>query len=224
MSRKRQERKKQHETSGNAHSKREKELSDKPEHIHIDGGRIETDFSPNLVEEYRTGQKQQRTRESKQYIVSVFTLIGVAIYTSLTFWQGCTLRKQLEVSRDTLNAVNRPYVGTVVHLSRDTKANILTLNFSLKNFGSIPADNFIADWNPTIDGKRQPGEREVQQGPSVLFPSDSFTFVGTFVGSDLDQIMNHTKILEVEVVANYTGPGGKQYQHCSKHRFWPNTM
>jgi hypothetical protein len=125
----------------------------------------------------------------------------------------------VKIAQATYSDTVRPYVGvwnqTPIH---NVKDRIFTINFDIKNFGTIPATDFLADWRCTIDKHIIPASSEIKQDPGTLFPGDYISKVAAARSRDYDLIVSGREILEFEVVANYKGPNHK-YNYCGKFRY-----
>jgi hypothetical protein len=218
---KKSKRKKHKHPAGHKHPEGAAKLNTKPDHVNVTG-KIETDFPPNLVEKYDSASKKENGWNRKQFFVSLATAIIVFAYTTIAAWQGCLSKKQVEIAQRTFDAVNRPYVGTWNPIAgRDDKQRILTINFHLKNFGSIPATDFLADWRVRVNGQLGPLNYGVEQGPGILFPGAETTMVGDVRNEVFDAVTSGKQSLDIEIVAEYSGPSGP-YEYCVKEHYLSN--
>jgi hypothetical protein len=141
MSRKKSKRKKDHQSSAHKHSQRGDKLSDKPDHMHVDG-KIETAIHPDPVKKHDAGPVKQNSRENIRFAVEVATLILLFVYTSLTFWQACTTNSVAKTSQRQLELDQRPWVGLIGsnHISIEmVKGTPIKMHLEFQNVGKTPA-------------------------------------------------------------------------------------
>jgi hypothetical protein len=163
MSREKPKRKKNKQNSTDKHPIGGGKLSDKPEHIRVDG-KIETTIHPDLVKKYDAGQDKQDSREETKLRVEIVTLIFLFVYTSVALWQGCSNHKAAIAAKDSADAAKtsadtgrqelelskHPWVGLdnaagglnlkSIVIDSNLTANVVGLP-AVKNFGNYPAQN-----------------------------------------------------------------------------------
>jgi len=210
---------------------------------HIDGdisvrGQIETHLPPDLRDKQDTERKEDKTHKKKDYRVSLLTLIAVAIYAGLTFWQGCLTRNLVLVSQRTYDASQRPYVGINVirpqYLWIDAAgvasfeeprpkepANGLQVEVEFKNFGPVPGSNFIAKWKVYV-GNTEAQMNSMPTTPTTIFPSQLYYLKGSFAGPEYQSVLRGEKILHFTVNIKYSGPGGDYGIDCTARQYSPD--
>lgn len=67
-------------------------------------GDIEARFTPEFTKTLETSQKQEHARETLRFRVEVATLVAIAIYTALAFWQGCSTQKAANAAKEAAEA------------------------------------------------------------------------------------------------------------------------
>jgi hypothetical protein len=79
---------------------------------HISGsvnvrGEIEAKRPPDLKDEHDTERKQDNAREKKKIVVEISTLVVVAIYAFLTWWQGCSTKRAADAATSAADTASR---------------------------------------------------------------------------------------------------------------------
>ncbi len=161
----------------------EHNLNDGDVRVH---GAIEVHPSPNLIKQHDTDREEDRTQKTKNYTVSLLTLIGVGVYSGLTLILAIIGGCQLKVSRDTLDLQSRPWVGISgndsfrLQLVRGEPLKVVLIP---KNFGTAPAlkESSVNKMEevPPLPLGRVPNfnayTREEAGPPTVLFPGSVST-------------------------------------------------
>jgi hypothetical protein len=133
--------------------------------------------------------------------------------------------KQVIIAQHTFDAIYRPYVGAWgENAIKNDKAKTLTISFDVKNFGLVPATEFIISSGAKIDGVVQRPDKPSVQAPGTLFPSDYRTtgiveIKNSREGELFDEITTGRKTIEIEIIASYMGPGQKHYTYCTVQRY-----
>jgi hypothetical protein len=150
------------------------------------------------------------------------TLAAVVVYAGLTFWQVWLTRQAVDIARNTFDTVNRPYVGIAGNTPIiDSKAKKMAIRFPIKNFGTVPATDFLAGWKPTLNGKELIVRYDESQQPGILMPGE-FTLLSGGIGVEhFDDVMVRLQPFDLEVVATYNGPGNHKYKYCAKLHYLP---
>ena len=146
-----------------------------------------------------------------------------------------TLTQQaLSASDKTYEILNRPYVGIFeVNVAytmpsdpthqktqpmRTSDSDGLLFDFAVKNFGNVPANDYVLGWDIRIDGVPIPGHSV--GSPSFLFPSDVNHLRAGILGDNYKRVVTDgTSTLEVEVRSDYAR-GDQHYQYCVRSRFF----
>jgi hypothetical protein len=149
---KRSERNRVKTESDQRHSDQHHTEPDNHEH-HISGsidvrGEIETKRPPDLTLEHKTERKEDNAHEKKKFVAEIATLVVVAIYAALTWWQGCSTKKAADAARDNIIQIERN-----VHLDERAWLGVENIPGSakigeffgavvyFKNTGKTPAKN-----------------------------------------------------------------------------------
>jgi hypothetical protein len=151
MSRKKSKRKKHKQHPAHHHPVGGDKLTDKPDHVHVDG-KIETTIHPDLVKKYDTEQEKQDSREDTRLEVEIATLIILFIYTAVAAWQGCSNQRAATAAKNAAKAAGdnlsfaqqqfrleqRPYLSPVprgANVTVDTakKTSTNSVFFTLKD-------------------------------------------------------------------------------------------
>ncbi len=146
-------------------------------HVHIEPG-VEIDLVQGLKEQRETERQETTTYNKKQLFWTKIAAGLVLAYATLTLWQGFETHKIAEISKNTFNAVNRPYVGIEsVPTKRDDQKKTLQFAVAVKNFGSVPAERAQIRWKAFLGGQLIPGPR-IPDSPASLFPGNTVYFRG----------------------------------------------
>lgn len=181
-------------------------------HVYVEPG-VKIDLVQDLKDEQHAQRREDAAHQKNQLFWTKVAAGLILIYTLFTGWQ-------LKISLDTFSALYRPYVGVWnVDVKKNEAEKKMTINFSLKNFGSVPATNFMGDWRVTFDGQIAPVTYPAHQEPGLLMPTDYVVLVGAIQAWAYDAVTSGQKSLDVEVVSEYAGPGDKSYKYCSKHHY-----
>ncbi|MGC2196624.1 MAG: hypothetical protein WA628_18265 [Terriglobales bacterium] len=165
----------------------------------------------------------------------MLTLLTVAVYAGLTFWQGCLTRRLVTISQKTFDASERPYIGLfgidVLHVwfdsqgnwhsatTEDTRAIGMDFDAGIKNFGPVPGPNFSAEWKVFLNG-RPLEEHRVPDLPTTLFPTQMVRLSGSIRGEDYKAIIKGGTISGFDVTIQYDTPSG-QVRECQKQQYSP---
>ena len=68
------------------------------------GTRTEVHFPPAVVEEYRARQGKKEGNEKRRFIVEVFTLFVISLYTAIAGYQGCKMREATRATQQSADA------------------------------------------------------------------------------------------------------------------------
>jgi hypothetical protein len=145
------------------------------------------------------------------------------------------MAKQTKTAQDTFSAVDRPYLGvngiTVRFARRDKSGNIIweerlskddvafSFTIEIKNFGSVPGEDFWNDSDAVIGGKKIGAQFDAATTGEV-FPGQSVFFPGHAGPPYYADIMTKKSILDVRVHFRYSY-AGRRYEHCETERFNP---
>lgn len=138
----------QRQPSHNQKPEGESKLDGKPTRVHIDGGRIEADFPPELLKEYKTSSQDQKTREEKRYKIEIATLVVLGVYTLLNLLLVILTNQSIKQSQAQFREDQRPYVWQTPgpglnrpNVEYDIPANgqRVKCGVLLQNYGKSPA-------------------------------------------------------------------------------------
>lgn len=179
-------------------------------------------------------EERQHRLELKRYRVEKWTLFFLFLYVTNAGYQGCEMKKSVDIAHDTFVAANKPSVGvngiSVVFTGIDVngqrieskipneKTNNMDFSVEIKNFGPVPGDNFLTNWKVFIDGTEQPSTINFERNSSTIFPGKSVYLTGKIGSHDYPAVVGGQKIIELEVTVRYEGPGQK-YRYCEKYRY-----
>jgi hypothetical protein len=201
---------------------KDNERQEKPSDTHtvVTGG-IKVDLVDDLREQHKTEYDKADTHNKKQLRWTKITAGLVFIYALLTLWQARSSQKLSETTQKQFEVTSRPYIGFNRILVTDRPDNkIIELTGHLKNFGSVPATDFVPDWQAYANGVRVSVGRADYSNPSILFPGENALLVGDISGDDYLKLMRGTMILDITIFAKYSGPISS-YMYCNKERFLP---
>jgi hypothetical protein len=194
-----------------------------------------TDNSKSNEPASESTEERQHRLELKRYKIEKWTLFFLFVYVSIAAYQGCQMKKSVDIAHNTFVAANKPSVGIngIIVAYLETGANGKTVlidapnerttNFDfrveIKNFGTVPADNFVPSWKVLINGIQQRGGTETSK-PATIFPGKSIYLTGQAGTENYQAIMTGQSVLELETTVRYEGPG-QNYTYCEKDRFGP---
>jgi hypothetical protein len=139
---KRSDRKNVKTESGQSHANPHQNERDNHER-HIEGsihvrGEIEAQRPPNLTQEHNAERKEDNAREKKKYVVEVITLILIAIYALITFFQACLTKRGIDNNAAQFLAENRPWLECTPESDVDY-LNYFRVLVRVQNTGKTPA-------------------------------------------------------------------------------------
>jgi hypothetical protein len=153
-------------------------------------GKVETQFPPNLVEEYKTSSGKNDRREDKRFIVEIVTLGFVILLGILGLIQSCQAIKSAngvvtanQIAKDNFRTDQRPYLirgvsstpATLEIVADGPHAGQLRFGIPFENYGKSPA--IVTGQNIHI----AVGKDEVL---GISFDQGSFTSTGIFPAGD----------------------------------------
>lgn len=144
----RQKAKKNKQKQAARNKPRETAVSDSPTSAHIDGGGVEAAFPPQLAKEHTTGK--QESREQKKFWIEVATLVVVAAYTSITFWQACSTSQAVSDSSEHFVLDERPWITITYDTAPIGINSPVVSRFHIVNTGKTAAKNLSVDANIEI--------------------------------------------------------------------------
>lgn len=127
--------KSQHGKNQSSANQKQGELdNDRPDKFHITNEplRIETGFSPSVIEKYDAANQETTTREKKKNRLEILALIGLFVYCCLTFWQGWLTRSSIRYNE-------RAWLGCVLPANFPLEGLTSPANLQVTNFGKTPA-------------------------------------------------------------------------------------
>jgi hypothetical protein len=174
-------------------------------------------------------QDRQHALDRKRYTVEKTTLFFLFVYVIFSGYQGCEMKKSVDIAHDTYVAANRPYIGVNTfqlayfgedkilrdRATKDTKA--FAFKAEIKNFGPVPGSDFVGSWKGFLNGAEIKGTK-IPDNPSILFPSQVAYLTHTVFEPDYTALMNGQKTLAVEITVEYKGPSGT-YKYCERHQY-----
>lgn len=150
-------------------------------------------------------------------VIAVATVVNLLV--AIFMWR--VTRESTRITRSIFEAANRPYVGIPnVNVQKDDAAKKLDFTVRIKNFGSVPANEFSSKWDVLIDGVSQP-QTGIPDKPAVLFPQVSVLLAGTFADPMYSSIVTGKSALEFVVKVRYKGVTQKEYYYRQKNRYYP---
>jgi hypothetical protein len=190
-----------------------------------------------------SGEKEQRPMKKPSWwdhlgdsknsnrVVAIFTIIialtGIA-YAAFAAMQWCVMRQSFI-------AANMPSVGVsmveVRHLNfdgqgkpiqsetRTDKSTSLGFIVTIKNSGSITAENFAASWRGFIDGVEQPVQPSPSR-PTKMLPGREIKLVGqTGQPATYLTLINGKGKLALEITVSYDDPEHKNLAYCEREEY-----
>jgi hypothetical protein len=200
-------------------------------------GQVEAHLPPDLAKKKETADEKKESREKRKFIVECVTMGLVAIYASLTAWQGCESSQLVRTAQDTYNAVDRPYVGIggldVFLLQREPDgqlsvirdslkrghANQMSFSIDVKNFGSVPALDVVTHIDARDNGSPISVEGVPDKG-SELFPGNSFSMGGMAGFNVYPAIASGKSIFQFDLHISYNY-AHQSYQYCVREQYSP---
>lgn len=162
-------------------------MSEKPSHVHVDGGRIETYLPPQIVQELKPQPRKDDPKEKLKFWIQFLTLFFVIIYT---LFSG----SQTYLFHESMKNDQRAYVGAW----HPEKTN----DWVIHNYGKTPASNVTDQVIFHLDkGKIDDIRKWLKTNPiegdvlhiGVLFPSEGTVMGGAKTESGqpetLDQVL-----------------------------------
>lgn len=120
-------------------------------------------------------------------------------------------------------AANRPYVGVELLDSRsDPQNKRLEIVATVRNFGTVPAEETAIDWDVLLDGVSAPSDPRMPDIPFTLFPTNSITKHATLRQQTFENVMTASVKLTVLVWLSYKGPSNKSYAYSEKSQYDPD--
>ncbi len=146
-------------------------------------------------------------------VIAVATIVNLLV--AIFMWR--VTKESTGVTKSIFEAANRPYVGIPrVKVEKDDAAKKLNFAVEIKNFGSVPANEFDSNWDVWIDGVSQP-QTKFPDKPSVLFPQASVFRVGLIADPMVySSIVTGKSALEFVVEVRYKGVTQKEYYYREK--------
>jgi hypothetical protein len=152
---------------------REQQKRDASGDIHI-RGEVQVKGPIEITQKTRTENSKHETREKVRLVVEILGLIAVIVYAYFAYWQADMMQKIFD-------AGNRPYIGpnggtitTMINQS-DNKPFGMEVKSEVKNFGTVPGDDFELMWE--VSGTSWPCESECPAAcrvtPASGEPSDA---------------------------------------------------
>jgi hypothetical protein len=205
-------------------------------------GEVEIKVPPDLLTEYRTGQKENTTHNDKSRLINWLTLLAVVIYAGLTAWQGCETRQLVRTGQDTYDAIDRPYIGVdgvsvtlfkpnprggitkIIDPGEDKLAIRMDISIAVKNYGSVPALNASSFMDVRLDGVAIPVDTSLRSDQGTeFFPGGVHSLPGIITGETYLDIASGKSILQLNVKFTYKY-GGKTYSYCERHQYSPGAL
>jgi hypothetical protein len=155
-------------------------------------GQIKADLPPDLVEEYKTANRDNTSREGKRFIIERVTLglvILVAFLNIVQSWQAIksanAATQAVIQSATQFQQDQRPYVSQTIKSSNaptwfpsgDGQTGQVLWNWGMTNFGKTPAQNIRftqemrlgeGEWKLTHGGDRPGCRGTIGSGTGVL--------------------------------------------------------
>ena len=135
---------------------------------HISGsinvrGEIETKRPPDLTLEHNTERKEDNAHEKKKSRAEIATLVVVAIYAGLTWWQGCSTKKAADAAQTAASTAKQALIDSRVNFAADQRPILwLTNQLGEPTPFNNPKDStngqIIWTWHFTNYGKTPPVE------------------------------------------------------------------
>jgi hypothetical protein len=200
-------------------------------------GEVQVDLHPDVKQADAAKEKKNDSRESTKRILEVSTLLAVLLYSSLTWWQGCMTRKLVKTAQDTFETSNRPYVGlsgfSVKHMGLDSngrqfledsktdRTTSMVFRAAVKNYGTIPGENFFVNIDFRIDGAKY-GVLLVPSPHTEIYPSEVRFVQDGIVEDRYSAVMQGNAIAQFNLTISYDGPGHKRYGDCTRFQYLPS--
>src|ERR1700721_1980792 len=241
MSRKRHNRRKRNKPST-------QEQSGTPDTVLVGGPHLHTHDANDHKNEPKNGRKEQgqmknplefvkrwgaHLEESKNSnrVVAVLTMgifLTGLIYAAVATMQWCVMRQ-------TFIAANIPSVGVsmveVHHLSFDENRRpilsetrtdkTISLGFiaTIKNSGTVAAENFVATWKAFINAEEQPVLPSPNR-PAKMLPGREIKLVGqTGQPATYLALMTGKDKLALEITVSYDDPEHKRLTYCEREEY-----
>jgi len=218
-----------------ASKQKESEAPKEPRNAQINiKGPVEIDLIEDLKKEYKTAKTQTTTHNDKQLLWTKVSAGLIFIYAGLTFWQACSTRNIAQLSQQTYDASQRPYVGShgiqpiylwfdadrTAKLSDVPTNKTIQLEFraGIKNFGPVPGANFKPSWKVLVGGVPME-QTTIPNRPYTIFPGEEAILTGTSGTDNYPILMSGAKTLVIEVTSEYDG--AKHYTECQKYQYAP---
>lgn len=144
--------------------------------------------------------------------------------------------RSADIAQRTFNAANRPYVGvngaSADHFMKNevgefvpaprpsAKTEGLVYAIEIKNFGPVPATNFVDSQRVFFNGVEHPTTINPPHRPSTIFPGQLVYFRGSISNPEYAEIMSGKIVVMIEIRVEYDGPSG-HYKHCDRRQYNP---
>lgn len=146
----------------------------------------------------------------------------VNLFVSIGLWHENG--RTADLAQKAFEASARPYVGSFISSSDDPTNHRMGIRAVIKNYGTVPANNFKAEWNATVNGNAVPGIK-IPDNPSTLFPGQTVAMVAQISGKPYDELTagNQTLIATVLIryqgVSSENGKENKDYTYCNREQY-----
>src|ERR1700686_316081 len=134
---KKSKRKKHKHRPGHENPKGGDKLDSKSDRV-IVSGKIEANFSPNLVEKYDLAGYKQESWDRKKFKAEIVTIVLLFAYTTVAFWQGLSNNRAAKAAKLAAEA-------TVKQLQNFEIVQGPRLTFEEFQATIIPGTDFIVD-------------------------------------------------------------------------------
>jgi len=152
--------------------------------VHVNG-EIETQFPPELIEEYSSSNQKTDKREERRFIVEIITLVLVLIVAAFSYVQTRESIRSADAAKSAADIANQSLVvGQRAWISVNaTTENALVFNsqgawlpnnVEMKNVGHSPA-TYVKLWEKLVVGLPPPSDDELESTCAILKKSPTST-------------------------------------------------
>jgi len=202
--------------------------ADDPQGTHLPAVRSEVQIPPSQPCYKITCEKKRDGWDQAKLVAEFVGIVFLIVYTIYTAGIYCANKKAAEAAKsaadtahDAFIATNRAFVGIDgPRADKNLEKHTMNITVPIKNFGNIPAYEFLDKWDVLIDGVKQTMEKRIPDGPSILLPGQPTYLTAFLARPTYDALEARTQTLEICIVITYAGPVEK-YETRQKIRYAP---
>lgn len=134
---------------------------------------------------------------------------GVNLIVAILMWR--VTRSYTLTTRDMFEASHRPYIGIAELESKKEENNPFALLAYVKNFGNVPAYNFLGNWQLRINGQLADLAPRTDK-PQIIAPQ-ALIHIVIYIGAEDFLAIKDGAQTDLVISLQYEGVTGKRH-HC----------